>query len=188
METQNANQVNVVIGSWGSYNACNSRALGSEWLDLADFDCWGAIVVELKKQGFDLNGIDGELFIQDIEGLPSNCATWDYMSPKTLFNTILDSGVLECSHKYDTMMAYLEIYNFQDFTSLVDSNGGNWDDDIHLYKGYDWDDYGREMFDCCEERGLSDRLQDFFDFEKYGEYMGSDYCHEYSEGIIEIRN
>lgn len=24
--------INVVIGSWGSYNACNERALGSKWL------------------------------------------------------------------------------------------------------------------------------------------------------------
>ena len=26
--------VNIVIGSWGSYNECNERALGSKWLDL----------------------------------------------------------------------------------------------------------------------------------------------------------
>ena len=28
--------VNIVIGSWGSYNECNDRALGSKWLDLSD--------------------------------------------------------------------------------------------------------------------------------------------------------
>ena len=28
--------VQIVIGSWGSYNECNERALGSKWLDLAN--------------------------------------------------------------------------------------------------------------------------------------------------------
>ena len=32
--------VSVVIGSWGSYNECNERALGSKWLDLSDYDDW----------------------------------------------------------------------------------------------------------------------------------------------------
>ncbi len=27
------NTVSFVIGSWGSYNECNERALGSKWLD-----------------------------------------------------------------------------------------------------------------------------------------------------------
>ena len=35
MET--ASKVSIVIGSWGSYNACNERALGSKWLDLSEF-------------------------------------------------------------------------------------------------------------------------------------------------------
>lgn len=30
--------VSIVIGSWGSYNECNERALGSKWLDLSDYN------------------------------------------------------------------------------------------------------------------------------------------------------
>ena len=30
--------ISIVIGSWGSYNECNERALGSKWLDLSDYD------------------------------------------------------------------------------------------------------------------------------------------------------
>ena len=26
------NTISIVIGSWGSYNECNERALGSKWL------------------------------------------------------------------------------------------------------------------------------------------------------------
>lgn len=29
--------IKIVIGSWGSYNACNERSRGSEWLDLSKF-------------------------------------------------------------------------------------------------------------------------------------------------------
>ena len=32
------NTVKIVIGSWGSYNACNEKSLGSKWLDLYDKD------------------------------------------------------------------------------------------------------------------------------------------------------
>ena len=76
MTTTVSNEIRIVIGSWGSYNACNSRALGSKWLDLADYDEWEEIEEELKKQGFQLDGIDEELFIQDIENLPSDAANW----------------------------------------------------------------------------------------------------------------
>ena len=77
--------IQIVIGSWGSYNECNERALGSEWLDLSEFYDWDEIVAELKKEGFELDGIDEELFIQDIEGIPSGCCNWDYTNPETLF-------------------------------------------------------------------------------------------------------
>ena len=178
-------EVSVVIGSWESYNACNERALGSKWLNLADYGDWEEIEEELKKQGFDLDGIDEELFIQDIEGLPSNCSNWDYMSPEKLFETLKESGVLDESYKYDIMDAYLEVRSYDDFEELVESRGCHWDEDIRLYKNFDWDEYGREMFDNCEQR-IDDRLIDFFDFEAYGRYVGSDYAEEYSGGIIEV--
>ena len=59
-------EIKIVIGSWDSYNACNERALGSKWLTLSDYDDWEEIEKKLKKEGFILNGIDEELFIQDI--------------------------------------------------------------------------------------------------------------------------
>lgn len=65
-------EINIVIGSWGSYNACNSRALASEWFNLTKYESRDDIVKELKRQGFQLKGIDEELFVQDIEGIPSD--------------------------------------------------------------------------------------------------------------------
>ena len=69
--------ISIVVGSWGSYTECNERALGSKWLDLSAYNDWEEIEEELANQGFIFNGIDEELFIQDIEGIPSNCANWD---------------------------------------------------------------------------------------------------------------
>ena len=82
------NEIKIVIGSWGSYNECNERALGSKWLDLGLYNDWDEIIEELKKEGFELDGIDEELFIQDIDNFPSDAANWDYINPDDLFNTL----------------------------------------------------------------------------------------------------
>lgn len=117
-------EIKMVIGSWGSYNECNERALGSTWLDLSDYSDWEEIEEELKKQGFDLNGIDEELFIQDIEGLNTSM-NWDYVHPKNLFETLKNSGVLDNQYKYDVMDAFLEVRNFDDFENLVNDKDDN---------------------------------------------------------------
>ncbi len=180
-------EINVVIGSWGSYNECNKRSLGSTWLCLNDFISWEEIEQELVKQGFVLNGIDEELFVQDIEGIPSNATNWDYMSPERLFNVLYESGILENEYKYETMMAYLEIESFSEFEDLVERYGCRWDDDINLYKDYDWEDLGRYFLlevGCYE---VPEYLENHIDFKSYGEQYQFDGFHEYSEGIIEIR-
>ena len=59
------NDISIVIGSWGSYNDCNERALGSKWLNLSEYSEWEDIEKELENEGFELDGIDEELFIQD---------------------------------------------------------------------------------------------------------------------------
>ena len=181
------NTIKIVIGSWGSYNECNEKALGSKWLDLSDYSDWEEITEELKEEGFILNGIDEELFVQDIEGLPSDCKDWDFTNPHTLFETLYESDVLNDEYKYEVMYAYLEVRSFDDFERLVSSHGSRWDDDIYLYQGYDWEDYGREIFlSCGYDREIPDHLQDYFDFDAYGKSMRYDGIEEYSNGLIEI--
>ena len=99
------NQIKIVIGSWGSYNECNNRALGSKWLDLSDYADWDEIETELKEKGFELDGLDEELFIQDIEGIYDNSINWDYVHPKELFETLKESGVLDNDYKYEVLTA-----------------------------------------------------------------------------------
>ena len=180
-----SNKISIVIGSWGSYNACNERALGSSWLDFDNYNDWDDLIAELEKQGFELDGIDEELFVQDIEGIGCSATNWGYMSPQKLFEVVKESDVLYDSHKYDIMTAYLEVNSLDEFMALVDERGSHWDDDINLYSGFDWADYGQEMFDNCENK-ISDSLRQFIDFEAYGKHMGDYYCHEYNGGIIEI--
>ena len=177
--------ISIVIGSWGSYNECNERALGSKWLKLADYECWEDILDELESEGFELDGIDEELFIQDIDGIDSSAAHWEYMNPERLFETLKLSDVLDDVCQYDLLEAFLEVRDFDDFMQLVDDHGPGWGDDIILYRNYDWEDYGREMFSACGNR-IDEGLEYFFDFEAYGKYIGSDYCEEYSGGLIEV--
>ena len=176
--------VSMVIGSWGSYNACNERALGSKWLDLSNYSSWEDIEEELEEEGFELDGIDEELFIQDIEGIDCSGIRWDYEHPKTLFELLKESGVLDNSYLFEVMEAYIEVESWKSFRDLVEQNGERWSMDINIYRGFDWEDYGKEMFAlCCYE--IPDHIMDFIDFERYGEYVG-EYAHEYSNGIIEI--
>ena len=174
--------IKVVIGSWGSYNECNERALGSDWLDFSDYETYEEIEEELKKQGFELEGIDEELFIQDIEGIDDNYVNWDYVHPKNLFETLKESGVLDDDYKYKTFEAFLEIESFSEFERRVEDSGDRWDDDIYLYEDYSWYDLGYYYLHDCHQ--IPDFLDNYIDYERYGEeYKYSGYS-EYSNGII----
>ncbi len=179
--------VSVVIGSWGSYNECNERALGSKWLKLADYECWEDILEELDSEGFELDGIDEELFIQDIDGINSSAAQWEYMNPERLFEVLKLSDVLEDTYQYDLLEAFLEVREFNDFMELVDEHGPRWGDDISLYPDYDWEDYGREMI-ACMGYNLDESLEAYFDYEEFGKSFQYDSnLEEYSGGLIDIR-
>ena len=179
--------VSIVIGSWGSYNECNERALGSKWLNLEDYSDWEEIEAELIEQGFELNGIDEELFIQDIEGIYSNGTNWEYVNPQTLFETLKESGILDESYKYEVFEAYIEVRSFSDWQELVNNYGYRWDDDIILYPKMDYTDLAYHMIHevCCYE--IPKWLENYVDYEAYGRDLRFDGYEEYSDGIIEIR-
>lgn len=109
-----ANSISIVIGSWGSYNECNERALGSKWLDLSLYSDWDEIEEELIAQGFELDGIDEELFIQDVDNFPGD-ANWDYVHPKDFFELLQEAGVLDDDYRYRVMEAYIEIEGYRAF-------------------------------------------------------------------------
>lgn len=130
------------------------------------------IVEKLKREGFELDGIDEELFIQDVEGIEYGSIGGDYVNPETLFNTLKESGVLDDDYKYKVFCAFLYVRNFDDFEEKVQSHGVRWDDCINLWSGYSWEDYGKEMLDCCGYE-IPEHILDFIDLERYGRYCAA---------------
>lgn len=182
-------KMEIVIGSWGSYNACNERALGSKWLDLADFDSWEAIEEELTKQGFELNGIDEELFIQDIEGeWGFNC---DYMHPKRLFELMAKADILGDERKEEMANAYIEAQGWNDFVDLVERKENDWDEDIYFYKDMTPEEVAQDMvWSCYPDLDFTSRnfgwLSDYIEIDYKRIAEDSPYFYV-SSGTIEIR-
>lgn len=178
------NEINVVIGSWGSYNECNERALGSKWLTFNDYEEWEEIEEELTKQGFELKGIDEELFIQDIEGVSGfNC---DYMHPKRLFQILKDAEVLENEYKYKTAIAYIEAMGWADFETLVEQKGSNWDDDIYFYENATVEEVLEEMVESCYNLDFSRLgwISNYVTIDYEQMARDSDHLHEVEDGVI----
>lgn len=178
--------ISVVIGSWGSYNECNERALGSEWLNLSDYDSWDDIVEELEEEGFQLDGIDEELFIQDIDGLDMCSTNLDSLHPKTLFEILDSSGVFSDKYKMKTMQAFLEIEDFGYFRDLVEKNNEHWDSDIIFYEDYTFDEVAENLADeIYDLENLPPYT--YFDYEAFARDLSYDGFYETSYGVIEIR-
>ena len=183
-EAINTDEIKMVIGSWGAYNAANEKALGSSWLTLSDYTDWDEILEELEKQGFDLEGEDEELFIQDVDGLPT---MGEYENPQTVFEILYESDVLNDISAREAFDVFCEVRGWDDFKHIVDSHGANWVDYIYIYPGYDWYDLGREMFEQSYPELLEhDVIDNYFDFEAYGESFQYDTFERYSSGIISI--
>lgn len=182
------NDIQIVIGSWGSYNECNERALGSKWICLNNYEDWEEIEEELKAQGFELDGIDEELFIQDIENFPCDSGVnWDYVHPQTLFELLKKSGILDDDDKYERAEIFCEIEGYQEWKRRVEEDEENWDSDMYLYPYFDWYDLGHHFIHdvCCHE--IPDWLENYIDYARYGEELSYDGFREYSGGIVEIR-
>ena len=182
------NEIKIVIGSWGSYNECDERALGSHWLTLNDYNDWDEIVEELEKEGFELNGIDEELFVQDIENfICGNSVNWDYVNPQELFELLKKSGVLDDEDKYEKAVIYCDIEGYHYWQLQVENYGDDWDADIYLYPNMNWEDLGYYFIhevDCIE---IPKCLENYIDYKRYGEEFSYEGFYEYDGGIVEIR-
>ena len=182
------NTIRMVVGSWGSYNECNERALGSKWLDFDDFEDWDEIVAELKREGFELDGIDEELFVQDIEGMPDNSKNWDFTHPKDIFELMKKSGVLDDEYKYELMKAYCEAQSFDDWERLVNEWEDDWDRDIVFYQNMTMLDVAYEIIDDCYDLDkMLGNLSSYFDYEAFARDLRYDGYTETENGVIFIR-
>ena len=191
LSTKESRFISLFVAN-GRLNKC-LREAGMTMKDLAGKDSVFAVTVKEVREpkAIEINDeLAKSLGAKSLDNLKETLsarikADYDKASRMKLKRQLLD--ILDKEYKFDVMQAYLEIRCFSDFEERVKERGENWDDDINIYKGYDWDDYGREMFSSCGyDREIPENLQDFFDFEAYGKYLGDYYVHEYSEGLIEI--
>lgn len=182
------NTVSMVIGSWGSYNECNERALGSKWLDFNNYGDWEEIVEELEREGFVLDGIDEELFVQDIEGIPTNSKNWDHVHPQKIFELIKQSGILDDENKYELMEAFCEVQSFDAWERLVDDYEDDWDCDIIFYRNMTMLDVAYEIIDeCYDLEKMLGNLSSYFDYEAFARDLRYDGYTETNNGVILIR-
>lgn len=179
---------NVVIGSWGSYTNCNERALGSNWMDFTQFNTVEEIKEELKKQGFELDGIDEELFVQDYESdiKLSNC---DYINPLRLFEQLQELGILEDDNRYQLACAYCEAFSFEELMERVEKYGDCWDDDIYFYEDMTTEEVLQEMVEECYDLNFEKLgwLADYITIDYEQMARDTDGYHEVSNGVLEVR-
>lgn len=186
MENLNtADPIKIVIGSWGSYNERNERALGSSWLTLNDYDSWEEIEEELKKQGFELDGIDEWLFIQDIDAWVDIPVT--DLHPQHLFELLYESEVLSSQYLLEVMDAFIQVRSFTEWSKRVEEHGSDWSCGINLYSGDSWADYGYELAAEWYDHHTLDAMYNYIDWDEYGKDMGDDLAYQFDNGIIEIQ-
>ena len=164
----------------------NTKALTSSPLDLTKYNSWEEIREELTKQGFVLDEADNYWVVEDLQTISEVMSDFKKLHPKHVFNLLNTSGVLRDSYRFSIMEAVIEVCSFNQFVELVEEREDDWDEDIYLYEGYDWEDYGRETFENMGYE-VENWILDYFDFKAYGEsfqYDGD--ITEYSEGLIEI--
>lgn len=146
------------------------------------------IIEELEKEGFELDGIDEELFVQDIEGIPTDSEDWDNTHPKEIFELIKSSGVLNDNYKHEIMEAYCEVRSFDEWADLVERYGENWDDDIIFYKGQDMYDVAYNLVnECYDLEKMLGNLASYFDYNAFARDLSFDGYSETERGVIEIR-
>lgn len=172
--------VSISVGSWGAYAACNDKALGSQWLDLSYFNEWEEIEKELEQEGFDLDGEDAELFIQDIDGFPE---VDEYTSPRQLFALLKESGCLESEYLMRCAVAFVDYFGFADFARLVDDRGFNWANSIIFYEGKTLLEVAEQVFfECyCE---VPDYIAGYIDFDRFARDLSYDGYTETKYGVI----
>ena len=181
------NRISVVVGSWGSYNECNERALGSEWLDFDDYDDWDDILEELQREGFDLDGTDKELFIQDIEGIEDRSTNWDYVNPREIFELVKKSGILCDEYKYSLFESYLEAYSFDEWKKLVKDYEEDWDIDLVFYRNKSLLDVAYEIIEECYDLDkLLGNLAAYFDYDAFARDLSYDGYTETKNGVFVV--
>lgn len=160
--------------------------MGSEWLDLTEFDSAEEITQELLKEGFTKEELE-ETFIQDID-FDMGDMKCDYMTYERLFNLLKEGDILNDEYKQTLMVNFIEAINFDEFEERVEEYGADWSDDIYFYEGQTMEDVARDYVEgCIDLDKLPMNLGYYIDFEQMGRDLkieGNFY--EVKDGILEV--
>ena len=166
----------VCIASWGSYNACNeTEATLGVWVDFNDFEELSEIEEYLKnKHGFEIDGIDEELFIIDDDN-----GLYPY-----------DSDLASAWERYEILknidINILEILSDSENIRSMDLDElEKIGDNYVFYAGYTFYDYAVEIFKECYENEIPDNLKAYIDYDAFARDLSFD-CHyiESFDGLL----
>lgn len=173
------NTISICIGSYGSYAECNKKALGSKWFDLSFYHDWGEITDELTADGWELDGIDEELFIQDSDG--ADISELD-AHPSELLELLQMSEIFEDDYKFELMEAYTEIYSFSDWLDLVRRDESGWHYNLKYWSGSTIDDVAYDLMNELYE--IPENLKSYIDYNAFARDLEFDGYHETSNGVL----
>ena len=171
---ENKLNVSLVVGSWKAYNENNERALGSNWLNMSDYDSIDEIIEELKKEGFTDEELE-ETFIQD------------YSSDIDVFNGNYDNTSIEEAFELLEKLDELD-YDAETIEAFVEVEGNldNIDDyEIYFYPGQTIEELAYDFMH--DAMNIPEELEPYIDYEAYARNMSYDGFTEVSNGVIEIR-
>lgn len=170
-------KIEVVIGSWLAYNEVNERALGSNWLNLEDFETLEDLIEELKNEGFTDEELE-ETFIQDMDSeiVFENC---DYISVERLreiwetLNSVSDS---------DLVIALSEIFTLSELINIIENESI---EDYYLSGSETASDYAEEIVEDCYNLDNMGNLKYYIDYEAMGRDMVlNGEIYETSKGVV----
>ena len=180
------NEVKMII-SYNTHDAeNNTKALTSSPLVLSKYNSWEEIREELTKQGFAIDEADNYLVVEDFQTISEVMSDFNKLHPKHVFNLLNTSGVLRDNYRFSIMEAVIEVCSFNQFVELVEEREDDWDEDIYLYEGYNWYDFGEMICENCGYQ-VPDALEPHIDYASFGETFkyNANVC-ECSNGIIEF--
>lgn len=166
----------IVFGSWKAYNENGAHALGSNWLDMNDFDSVEEITEHLKNnEGWSDEELE-ETFIQDYEAdaeIFNNC---DYINIDRAVEIL--EQIDDSDNEAEAIKEYLEEVsnNIQEACNS----------ELYFYKDM-------TLAEVCEEitretNDIPDYLENYIDWEAMARDWSFEGCwYESFNGVLEVR-
>lgn len=180
----NYNNIYIMVRSLARDGAYGCKICVSDYCE------YDQLEERLIAEGFEPYGADSGMLY--VEYLKWSDYSWTlslrhHYTPFEVFTTLQDSGVLDDTTNLTTVaQAYIEVFGFASFVDLVNNLGSHWDYHMHYYECWDWEDYGRQLYELRHEH-IDEDTERFFDFAAYA-LDNSENIHRVNGGLLEVFN